>query len=186
MRPGVSVFRVHLDRLLPFRRETPEANQPRLPRCGLVPRRGARLTSWLARTSRVRAQHLQHGEGRGVRRRRVRGAANVFHDITDLIGSQLADEHPQFFEIDHGTCKSIFLQQVQRRGARAMLCTAGRPNSCPAAAGTSFRIPTNPVQRRPRRPMRTTRRRTPFTTTPTPLAMGGRPLERAPCRGFSC
>ena len=32
--------------------------------------------------------------------------------IIDLIASQLAVEHPQFLDIGHGTCKSIFLQQV--------------------------------------------------------------------------
>ena len=60
--------------LLPLRRETTEASQRRLPRCGQVPRRGARPTAWLARASRVRAQHLKLGEGPGPRRRRVRGA----------------------------------------------------------------------------------------------------------------
>ena len=39
---------------------------------------------------------------------------SAFHTITDLIASQLADLHPLFFDIDHGTCKSIFLQQVRR------------------------------------------------------------------------
>ena len=39
---------------------------------------------------------------------------SAFHVIIDLIASQLADEHPQFFDIDHGTCKSIFLQQARR------------------------------------------------------------------------
>ena len=64
-----------MSRLPSLRRETTEASQPRLPCCGQVPQRGARLTAWLARTSRVRAQHLKLGEGRGPRRRRVRGAA---------------------------------------------------------------------------------------------------------------
>ena len=50
----------------------------------------------------------------------------------------------------------------------------------------SFSSPTNPASRWPRRPMRTARRQTPSTTTNTPLAMGGRPLEGAPCLGFSC
>ena len=36
------------------------------------------------------------------------------------------------------------------------------------------------IPRRPRRPMRTTRRHTSFTTTPTPPANGGIPLEGAP------
>ena len=48
----------------------------------------------------------------------------------------------------------------------------GGPSSCPTAAGTPFSIPTNPVLRRPGRPIRTTERPTLFTTTPTPLAMG--------------
>ena len=34
--------------------------------------------------------------------------------ITDLIAFQLADGHPKFLDIDHGTCKSIFLLQVRR------------------------------------------------------------------------
>ena len=66
-------LRVHIGRLLPLCRETAEVSRLRLPRCGQVPRRGARLTAWLARTSRVRAQHLQLGEGPKPRRRRVRG-----------------------------------------------------------------------------------------------------------------
>ena len=57
-----SFLRVRVDRILPIRRETTEASQPRLPSCGQVPRRGARLIAWLARTSRVRAQHLQLGK----------------------------------------------------------------------------------------------------------------------------
>jgi hypothetical protein len=40
--------------------------------------------------------------------------SSAFHAIIDLIASQLADEHLQFFDIDHGMCKSIFLQQVRR------------------------------------------------------------------------
>ena len=40
--------------------------------------------------------------------------SSAFHVITDLIASQLADEHLQFFDLDHGTCKSISLQQVRR------------------------------------------------------------------------
>ena len=38
----------------------------------------------------------------------------AFHVTTDLIASQLADEHLHFFDIGHGTCKSVFLQQVRR------------------------------------------------------------------------
>ena len=91
--------------------------------------------------------------------------------ITDLIASQLADEHPQLFDIDHGTCKSIFLKQVRRSlGLALSHCTAGGPNSYSAAAGTSLNGPTNPVPRRPRRPIKTPRRHTPSTTTPTPVA----------------
>ena len=40
--------------------------------------------------------------------------SSAFHVIIDLIASQLAEEHLQFFDIDHGMCKSIFLQQVRR------------------------------------------------------------------------
>ena len=40
--------------------------------------------------------------------------SSAFHVIIDLIASQLADEHPQFFDIDHEMCKYIFLQQVRR------------------------------------------------------------------------
>ena len=39
---------------------------------------------------------------------------SAFHVIADPIASELADEHLQFFDIDHGMCKSIFLQQVRR------------------------------------------------------------------------
>ena len=39
---------------------------------------------------------------------------SAVHVITDLIAPQLADEHLQIFDIDHGTCKSIFLEQVRR------------------------------------------------------------------------
>ena len=39
---------------------------------------------------------------------------SLFHVIIGLVASQLADEQHQFFGIDHGTCKSIFLQQVRR------------------------------------------------------------------------
>ena len=38
----------------------------------------------------------------------------AFHVTIDLLASQLADGHLQFFNIAHGMCKSIFLQQVQR------------------------------------------------------------------------
>ena len=37
----------------------------------------------------------------------------AIHVITDLIASQLADEHLQFFDIDHRMCKCSFLQQVR-------------------------------------------------------------------------
>ena len=40
--------------------------------------------------------------------------SRAFHATIDLIASQLANGHLQFFDIDHGTCKSIFLQQVRR------------------------------------------------------------------------
>ena len=40
--------------------------------------------------------------------------SSAFHVIIDLIASQLAGGHPLFFDIDHGTCKSIFLQQIRR------------------------------------------------------------------------
>ena len=39
---------------------------------------------------------------------------SAFHVITDLIASHLADGHLQFVDIDFGTCKSIFLQQVRK------------------------------------------------------------------------
>ena len=50
-----------------------------------------------------------------------------------------------------------------------------------AAAGISFSTPTNPAPWCPRRPMRTTRRHTPSTTTPAPMATRGRPLEGTFC-----
>ena len=34
---------------------------------------------------------------------------SAFHDNTDLIASQLADGHLQFFDIN-GTCKTVFFQ----------------------------------------------------------------------------
>ena len=40
--------------------------------------------------------------------------SSAFHVIIDLIASQLAEGHLQFFDIDHWMCKSIFLQQVRR------------------------------------------------------------------------
>ena len=107
--------------------------------------------------------------------------SSAFHAIIDLIASQLADEHLQFFDIDHGMCKSIFLQQVRRSLGLALHRRWVRPNSCPTASGTSFSTPTNPAPWRPRRPMRTTRRHTPSTTTPAPLATRGRPLEGTFC-----
>ena len=39
--------------------------------------------------------------------------SSAFNAINDLIASQLADEHLQFFDIGHGMCKSIFLKQVR-------------------------------------------------------------------------
>ena len=48
------------------------------------------------------------------------GLSSVFHVITDLIDFQLADGHFQFFDIDHGTCKYIFPQQVRRGLGLAM------------------------------------------------------------------
>ena len=37
------------------------------------------------------------------------GRCPAFRDITGLVASKLADEYLQFFDIDPGTCKSIFL-----------------------------------------------------------------------------
>ena len=39
--------------------------------------------------------------------------SSAVHDITDLVTSELADEQPQFSNIDPGTYKSIFLPQVR-------------------------------------------------------------------------
>ena len=38
----------------------------------------------------------------------------TFHVTTDLIASQLADEHLQFFDLDHRTWNSVFFQQARR------------------------------------------------------------------------
>ena len=76
--------------------------------------------------------------------------SSTFHVITDVVASQLADEHPQFFDIDHGMCKSIFLQHVRRSLGLALHRRWVWPNSCSTAAGTSFSIPTNPAPWRPR------------------------------------
>eukprot|EP00614_Pseudopedinella_elastica_P024742 CAMPEP_0172645378 /NCGR_PEP_ID=MMETSP1068-20121228/239702_1 /TAXON_ID=35684 /ORGANISM="Pseudopedinella elastica, Strain CCMP716" /LENGTH=174 /DNA_ID=CAMNT_0013459615 /DNA_START=173 /DNA_END=697 /DNA_ORIENTATION=+ len=40
--------------------------------------------------------------------------SRAFHVIIDLIASQLADGHLQFFDFDHEMYKSILLQQVRR------------------------------------------------------------------------
>ena len=40
--------------------------------------------------------------------------SSAFHVIIDLIASQLADEQIQFFDIDHGTCKFVFFQQIRK------------------------------------------------------------------------
>ena len=40
--------------------------------------------------------------------------SGAFHVMIDLVASQLADKHLQFFDIDHGIFKAIFLQQVRR------------------------------------------------------------------------
>ena len=60
------------------------------------------------------------------------GTKKLYHAITDLVASQLTDGHLQFFDIDHGTCKFISLQQD--RGACDPHCTAGGPNLCSTAA----------------------------------------------------
>ena len=39
---------------------------------------------------------------------------SAFHVTIDLVASQIADGHLEFFEIDHGTYKSIFLQKVRK------------------------------------------------------------------------
>ena len=69
--------------------------------------------------------------------------SSAFHVIIDLIASQLADGHLLFFDIDHGTCKSLFLSRSA--GAWDSHCTAGGPSSYSTAAGASFGIPINPV-----------------------------------------
>ena len=46
--------------------------------------------------------------------------SSAFHVITNPIASQLADEHPQFSDIDHGKCKSIFLQKAWRSLGHAL------------------------------------------------------------------
>ena len=45
---------------------------------------------------------------------RFAGHQSAFHVNTDLIASQFAGGHHQLFDIDHGTCKSIFVQEVRR------------------------------------------------------------------------
>ena len=42
----------------------------------------------------------------------------AFRVIIDLIASQVADDHLQSFDIDHGMCKSMFVQQAPRPGTR--------------------------------------------------------------------
>ena len=53
------------------------------------------------------------------------GLSSAFHVITDLIAFQLADEHPKLFDIYHGTCKSIALQQARRSLGLALLLAKG-------------------------------------------------------------
>ena len=62
---------------------------------------------------------------------------SVFHFITGLAASQLADEQLQFFGIDHGTCKSIVLQQVQRSLGLRVGQTHARPLPGPRSAPQS-------------------------------------------------
>ena len=49
----------------------------------------------------------------------------AFHITADLIASQLADGHLQFFDTDHGPCKSIFLQQARKSPGLAQVDRCG-------------------------------------------------------------
>ena len=53
---------------------------------------------------------------------------------------ELADEYLQFFDIDPGTCKSIFFQQVWR-GLGLALHAVGAPKPNSAASGIPLRTP---------------------------------------------
>ena len=61
---------------------------------------------------------------------------SAFHGTTDLVASELADRHLQFFGIDFGTCKPINIQQV--RGDMGFALYLGGANPCPATAGGAF------------------------------------------------
>ena len=111
---------------------TPLADGPRLPRCGEVPRREARFISWLARTSRVRAQHLQLGVGLGPRLRRVRGAVQ-----------RISRHHPTWSPLHlpmstpssptSAAGRASPSSSSRPAGAFDSLCTGDGPNLYPAA-----------------------------------------------------
>ena len=107
--------------------------------------------------------------------------SSAFHVITGLVASQLADEQLKFFGINHGTCKSIFLQH-----ARRSLVLALHRGWAKLMPGRCRDLVQHPKQPRPTAAEATDEGHAPSTTTPTPLATEGRPLEEAPRLGSSC
>ena len=84
---------------------------------------------------------------------------SAFHEVIDLIASELADENPYFFDIKRGTCKSIFLQKIRRGMGLALIRGWAKlmPGRCQELGQYT---PTNPVPQRPSPPARAKRRHT--------------------------
>ena len=105
-----------------------------------------------------------------------------FHGVIDPIASQLADEHPQFFDIGHGTCKSIFLQQARRNLGLAL--HRGWAKLMPDRCRDLVQHPNQP---RPAAAEATGEDNEDSHTSchrTRPPGYGGRPLGGAPCLGF--
>ena len=110
--------------------------------------------------------------------------SSAFHVIADLIASQIADGHLQFFDIDHGMCKSIFLQRDRKRLGLAL--HRGWVKLVHDRCRDLVQHPNEPRPMAAEATDEDDEEAHAFTTTPTPLAMGGGPLEVAPCLGISC
>ena len=99
----------------------------------------------------------------------------------------MSNGHLQFFDIDHGKCKSIILQQVRRDLGLAL--RRGWANPMPDRCRGLIQHPNQPrpkVKAAEATDKDNKEARAFYQNTQSPLAMGGRPLEGALCLGFSC
>ena len=124
-----------------FAHETTEASQPRLPRCGQVSRRGARLTPGSPGPVESELNTCNSEKVLGLVADACAELSSAFTVTIDLVASQLADGHLQFFDIDHGTCKFIFLQQVRRGLGLALHSGWAKPMPDLALTSPSYRTP---------------------------------------------